>query len=61
MFGMRIGKVALYFICGNAVQDASVNLYSECLTKESHEGVGDFKIKDKYRVAQSRLTHFKWS
>jgi hypothetical protein len=46
MFGMRIGKVALYFTtCGNAVLEASVNLYREYLTKESREGFGDFKIQ----------------
>jgi hypothetical protein len=46
MFGMRIGKVALYFItCGNAVLEASVNLYSIYLTKESREDFGDFRIQ----------------
>jgi hypothetical protein len=46
MFRMRIGKVAVYFTtCGDAVLEASVNLYSEYLTKESREGFGDLKIE----------------
>jgi hypothetical protein len=46
MFGMRIGKVALDFTtCGDAVLKASVNLYSEYLTKESREDFGDFRIQ----------------
>ena len=49
MFGIRIGKVALYFTtCGIAVLEASVNLYGEYLTKESLEGFGDVKIQGKY-------------
>jgi len=42
---MIIGKITLYFTCSNSVLEASVNLYSKYIIKESHEGFGDFKIQ----------------
>ena len=64
MFGMGIGKVALYFITrGNAVLEASVNLYTEYLTKESREGFGDFKIQGQVIPCKPFLFYFtkSWS